>query len=173
MSQSIQIPQESAAVIRGLPSHRLHWIRQPTLLSEEIGLTGPIPRETDYEDTGGPFYLDPDGRHTDTIDDDLALWIRSDNGLVVCVGCSHAGLINTLHHIRRLNNGMRVRAIIGGFHLINAGRERLDRTVAALRLIEPDTVVPSHCTGEPAVTLLRDVFGERISTGVAGMKCRF
>jgi metal-dependent hydrolase (beta-lactamase superfamily II) len=49
-----------------------------------------------YEDTGGPFYLDPSGRRHDPIADDLALWIRARRGLAVCQGCGHAGLINTL-----------------------------------------------------------------------------
>ena len=43
---------------------------------------GPIPGETSFEDTGGPFYLDPEGERADPIDDDLALWIRTDDGVI-------------------------------------------------------------------------------------------
>jgi 7,8-dihydropterin-6-yl-methyl-4-(beta-D-ribofuranosyl)aminobenzene 5'-phosphate synthase len=171
--QPIQMPRESMAAIDKLPLERLHWVQQPILLYDKIGITGPIPRETSFEDTGGPFYLDPEGKHADSIDDDLALWIRTDDGAIVCVGCSHAGLVNTLNHVRRLSHGLRVRAVIGGFHLLNAGRERLDQTVAALRLFEPDAVVPCHCTGEPAVALLRGALGERVSPGAAGMTYQF
>jgi len=171
--KSIQMPQISMAAIDRLPSQRLHWVQQPMLLSGKISITGPIPRETDYEDTGGPFYLDPEGSRIDSIDDDLALWIQKDDGLVVCIGCSHAGLVNTLNHVRRLSSGVRIRAVIGGFHLLNASRERLNQTMAVLRFLEPDRIVPCHCTGEPAVALLRDVFGERVSPGAAGMKYQF
>ena len=169
----IHMPQESLAAIDKLPAQSLHWVSQALLLSERIGITGPIPRETSYEDTGGPFYLDPQGRRPDPIDDDLALWIRTDGGLVVCVGCCHAGLVNTLNHIRRQSNGLSVRAVIGGFHLRNASRQRLDETIAALRLLEPDMVVPCHCTGEPAIALLRDALGERVSPGAVGMTYQF
>jgi 7,8-dihydropterin-6-yl-methyl-4-(beta-D-ribofuranosyl)aminobenzene 5'-phosphate synthase len=172
-AKSIQMPQKSMAAIDKLPEQRLHWVQQPLLLSGKIGITGPIPRETAYEDTGGPFYLDPEGKRADPIDDDLALWIRKDDGLIVCVGCSHAGLVNTLNHVRSLNNGLKIRAVIGGFHLLNASRERLNRTMAALRFLEPEMVVPCHCTGEPAVALLRDVFGERVLPGAAGMTYQF
>ena len=156
-----------------LPLEHLHWVQQPILLSDKIGITGPIPRETSFEDTGGPFFLDPEGRRADAIDDDLALWIRTDDGVIVCVGCSHAGLVNTLNHVQHLTHGLRIRAVIGGFHLLNAGRERLDQTIAAVRLLEPDMVIPCHCTGEFAVALLRNDLGERVSPGAAGIKYRF
>jgi len=173
VAKRIQIPLESMEAIYTLSSEQLHWVRQPAFLSDRIGVTGPIPRKTDFEDTGGPFYLDPQGEHPDPIEDDLALWIHTDNGLVVCVGCSHAGLVNTLHYIQSLNHGRRIRAVIGGFHLLNACPERLEQTIAALRLFEPDLVIPCHCTGELAVTLLRDSLGERISPGAAGMTYQF
>jgi 7,8-dihydropterin-6-yl-methyl-4-(beta-D-ribofuranosyl)aminobenzene 5'-phosphate synthase len=173
MPKPIQIPLASMAAIDRLPAEHLHWIQQPMLLSDKIGITGPIPRETSFEDTGGPFYLDPQGKRADLIEDDLALWIRTGDGVIVCVGCSHAGLVNTLNHVRRLNHGLRVRAVIGGFHLLNAGRERLEQTITALRLFEPDMVVPCHCTGELAVAVLRNALGERVSPGAAGMTNQF
>jgi 7,8-dihydropterin-6-yl-methyl-4-(beta-D-ribofuranosyl)aminobenzene 5'-phosphate synthase len=172
-ASSIQMPQKSMAAMNRLSEQTLHWVQQPMRLFETIGITGPIPRETTDEDTGGPFYLDPEGSRVDPIDDDLALWIRKDDGLIVCVGCSHAGLVNTLNHVRRLNDGLKVRAIIGGFHLLNASRDRLEQTIAALRLLEPEMIVPCHCTGKPAVEMLRDAFGNRISPGMAGRIYRF
>jgi len=169
----IHMPQESMSAIEKMPAQRLHWANQALFLSERIGVTGPIPRETSFEDTGGAFYLDPEGRRADPIEDDLALWIRTDDGVIVCAGCSHAGLVNTLSHVRRLSHDQRVRAVIGGLHLLNASRERLDQTVAALRPIEPDMMVPCHCTGELATDVLRNALGKRVSPGAAGMTYQF
>ncbi len=173
ISKPIQMPPAAMAAMDLLPSRQLHWVVKPVLLSEKVGLTGHIPRGTSFEDPGGPFYLDLEGKRADSIDDDLALWIRTDEGVIVCVGCAHAGLVNTLHHIRGLNPGLRLRAVIGGFHLVNAGRERLEQTVAALRSFALDSVVPCHCTGQPAVALLRDGLGERVMPGAAGMTYQF
>jgi 7,8-dihydropterin-6-yl-methyl-4-(beta-D-ribofuranosyl)aminobenzene 5'-phosphate synthase len=53
--------EASMVAIDALPLHHLHWVQQPLWLSEKIGITGPIPRETGFEDTGGPLYLDPEG----------------------------------------------------------------------------------------------------------------
>jgi len=170
---AIQMPVASMAAMDKLSFEQLHWLQQPCSLSETIGLTGPIPRRTSYEDTGGPFYLDPQGKRPDPIDDDLALWIRTDNGLVVCVGCSHAGLINTLNHVRELNNGLKIHTIIGGFHLLNADHARLEQTIEALRLLNPDRIVPCHCTGASAVDRLRDALGKQVFPGAAGMTFHF
>ena len=173
IAKPIQIPCESMEAIEKLPQEHLHWVQEPVWLSDEIGMTGPIPRSTSYENTGGPFYLDPDGKRSDPIEDDLALWIRAKDGIIICVGCSHAGLVNTLNFVQSINHGMRFQAIIGGFHLINAGYDRLEKTMAALRLFQPDMIVPCHCTGEAAVAVLRNGLGRIVLPGAAGMSYRF
>lgn len=169
----IQMPQKSMIALDKLPRSRLDWVQNPMNLNEKIGITGPIPRETDYEDTGGAFFLDPTATHEDPIADDLALWIQTHEGVVVCVGCAHAGLINTLQYIRHLNNGLRVRAVIGGFHLVNATDDRLAQTCAALQALNPDQLVPCHCTGEKAVLALQEALGDRVRPGMAGMVFQF
>lgn len=167
-SRPVKMPRASGIALNHLPVARLHWVLQPTMLSRQVGLSGPIPRLTAYEDTGGPFYLDPEGRRPDPIADDLALWIRTGKGLVVCLGCCHAGLINTLYHVLHLNPGERIHAVIGGFHLLHADNDRLQHTMSELRKLSPDKVIACHCTGEHALAELREGLGERVSQGVAG-----
>jgi 7,8-dihydropterin-6-yl-methyl-4-(beta-D-ribofuranosyl)aminobenzene 5'-phosphate synthase len=172
--RAIHMPHASMAAIDALPSERMHWVSQPVRLWEAFGLTGPIPRKTPFEDPGGPFFLDPEGRRPDAIDDDLALWVETARGVVVCVGCCHAGVVNTLSHVQELNPGARIRALIGGFHLVNASRRRLDQTVAVLRDLDIELLVPCHCTGDDAVKTLTDALGpRRLSPGAAGNTYRF
>jgi 7,8-dihydropterin-6-yl-methyl-4-(beta-D-ribofuranosyl)aminobenzene 5'-phosphate synthase len=110
--------------------------------------------------------------HPDPLEDDLALWLRTPRGLVVILGCGHAGLINTLTCARRLSGGERLHAVLGGFHLGGASESRLLRTAAALRTLEPDLVVPCHCTGAQAIARFREALGERVVPGAAGMRFR-
>jgi len=173
LPRAIQIPRESMTILDGLPAQRLHWASKALEVSENIGITGPIPRDTDYEDTGGPFFLDPEGKHADLIEDDLALWIRTGDGLIVCVGCCHAGLVNTLNHVCRLTGQKSIRAVIGGFHLLNATGRRLGLTVESLQTFSPRLVVPCHCTGDSAVKVLQAALGERVEPGYAGAIYRF
>ena len=169
----IQMPRESMEAIGKLPSEQLHWVQQPLFLSEKIGITGPIPRETGYENPGGPFYLDPEGKREDPIDDDLALWIGTEDGLVVCVGCSHAGIVNTLNLVRRVSGNPNIRAVIGGFHLLQANKQRIDQTLNALQSMSPGLLVPCHCTGNQAVEALKDTFGDQAVSCGSGMTFRF
>ena len=172
-AKSLQMPRASMAALDRFPQEHLHWIQQPLLLAPGIGLTGPILRQTDFEDTGGPFFLDQAGQRPDPVDDDLALWIATDSGLIVCVGCAHSGLINTLQQVLRQNPGQRIRAVIGGFHLLNANRRRIELTIQALQRMAPDQIIPCHCTGEEAITQLRQALGRPCRPGMAGMKLSF
>lgn len=151
----------------------VHWATEALLLADGVGLTGPIPRHTDYEDTGGPFFLDAEGARPDPIPDDLALWMRTDHGLVLLVGCCHAGLLNTLRLAQRQSGEPRLHAVVGGFHLAEASEGRLARTMAELQELGPDLIVPCHCTGDAAVARLAETFAERVVPGSAGATYTF
>jgi 7,8-dihydropterin-6-yl-methyl-4-(beta-D-ribofuranosyl)aminobenzene 5'-phosphate synthase len=126
--------------------------KQPHLVADKTVLvTGEIPRETDFEKgfpqhrvlTNGQWQPDP------WILDDRAIVINvKQKGLVVVSGCAHAGIINTTCYAQQITGISSVFAVMGGFHL--AGKEyepRINQTVEKLRLISPDLLVPSHCTG--------------------------
>jgi len=136
-------------------------INQPTVLLDSVGLSGPIPRRTDYEDAGGAFFLDPACTEPDTIPDDLAVYVRTPRGLIVLLGCAHAGVVNTLDHIRRLSAQEPIHAVLGGMHLLNASEQRLAATIDALRRMDIQQIAPAHCTGWQATLRLSEVFGPR------------
>lgn len=171
--KSIGLPAASLSAIDRLPEPQLRWVEEPMRIAEEITLTGTIPRITSFEDTGGPFFLDPEGKIPDPIDDDLSLTIRTEKGIVLCTGCAHAGLINILKAVQEHYPGEPIRAIIGGFHLVNASKERVQETIAALREVDPELLVPCHCTGDAATEELRGALGDRVVAGAAGSVFRF
>jgi len=154
----------------GLPDGDLHEVRNHARLVEvtgpvEIGgglwLTGPVPRTTTFEDTGGPFFLDPACRTPDPMTDDQAAFLPTPAGTVVILGCAHAGVINTLRYIRSLTADARVHTVLGGMHLGSAGPERMDRTVAELRALDVLRLIPCHCTGLPATARFCTDFPKR------------
>jgi len=172
-ARSIGMPSASRAAADGLPLGRLRFSSSPMELAPGIGLTGSIPRDSFFEDSGGPFFRDAEGLEKDLFEDDQALWIRGPEGLVVCTGCCHAGLINTLEAARSLSGVPEIRAVIGGFHLLYADEERLGRTLDALDLLSPTRLVPCHCTGEAAVRALEGRFGGRVTAGRSGSILEF
>jgi len=168
--RDIRMPQASLRALAALSPDRMNWTNEPTLLWDGVGLSGYIPRRTDFEDTGGPFFLDPEGGRHDRIEDEQALWIRTSHGLVVCVGCCHAGLVNTLLHLREISGEERICAVVGGLHLESASPERLERTSRALRELHPGRIVASHCTGEAATEWLRGHLDCPVLAGYVGWR---
>ena len=162
------------AVLRELdrlpPDQRIE-LDAPRYLRRGIGISGPIPRITAFEDTGGPFFLDERKIQPDLINDDLSLCFETTEGLVILTGCCHSGPINTVSHIRKISGIERVHGIIGGLHLLNAGEERLQATQQFLADCRPDFLIPCHCTGaHVAEQLQRDCSGVLVRPGRAGQK---
>jgi 7,8-dihydropterin-6-yl-methyl-4-(beta-D-ribofuranosyl)aminobenzene 5'-phosphate synthase len=70
-------------------------------------------------------------------------------GLVVLSSCSHRGVVNAVKQAQSVSGVKKVHAVIGGFHLVPYKEDYVRETVASLKEIDPDYVIPLHCTGEP------------------------
>jgi len=169
----IGMPEKSRAAVYASAGTRCQWVRRPRAVSAGVWITGPEPRVTDFEDTGGPFFLDPAGTLSDPIPDDLSLCVHTAGGWVVCLGCCHAGVVNTLRHLAQEFGGSRILAVIGGMHLCHADAGRLERTAAALKEYDVPYLYPCHCTGEAATEFLRRHLPANVQSGFAGMKVAF
>jgi 7,8-dihydropterin-6-yl-methyl-4-(beta-D-ribofuranosyl)aminobenzene 5'-phosphate synthase len=172
-AKPLGMTRESLWALDRLSSRRMHWIADGRDLFQGVGLTGYIPRETRYEDTGGAFFLDPELNRPDLLDDDQALWINTSEGLILCVGCCHAGLVNTLNLALLQSGAVTVRAIIGGFHLLNADDHRIESTITALQAFSPQLIVPCHCTGSRAIEALQNAFDAKVTVGLSGKSFEF
>jgi 7,8-dihydropterin-6-yl-methyl-4-(beta-D-ribofuranosyl)aminobenzene 5'-phosphate synthase len=160
---------------RTLASRASTWVPTPAAQSvvDSLRVTGAIPRVTEFEDTGGPFYLDPEGNQPDPLIDDQALFFDTDQGTVVVLGCAHAGVINTLLHVQQLTGGRPIHAVLGGMHLIQASRERLERTIEQFRELQVRRLGPAHCTGTRATAALWNAFPDRCLDFHVGSQLEF
>lgn len=168
MSKEIGMPPKARALLGQYPD-RVRFVDRPTEILPGAWLTGRIPRRHPEEDLDRePFFLDARGKELDTFDDDQALYLSTADGVIVLLGCAHAGVINTLSYIRELTAGVPIRALIGGMHLRSAGKQRLTWTLARLAEYDPGLIVPVHCTGDLAVAGLTAAFGNKVCRGGAG-----
>ncbi len=155
--RDIGIPRPAEEAIRNF-RHHIAESTQPITLFNHLTMTGPIPRITDFEDTGGAFYLDKECTQPDPLVDDQSVFFDTNHGTVVLLGCAHAGIINTLLYIRQLTGNHPIHMIIGGTHLIGATPERMERTLSELRGLGSPKLAPAHCTGMPATVALWNAF---------------
>lgn len=91
---------------------------------------------------------------------ELSLAVRTPDGLVLVVGCSHPGIETIVAAAQPF--GHHVHLVLGGLHLVATADPEIERIAAALHdRWKIDLLAPGHCTGEPAFDVLRRVFGER------------
>lgn len=90
--------------------------------------------------------------------DDMGLVLETCEGLVVVCGCCHAGLLNTLLHVRRVF-GVDLAAVVGGLHLVDADEAHLRRVVTLLDEMGAPRLYANHCTGERAMAVLEAALG--------------
>ncbi|MGC9158151.1 MAG: MBL fold metallo-hydrolase [Terracidiphilus sp.] len=160
---------QSLAVLRARPDS-LVLTSEPVQIVPGLLVTGTVPRQDPHEDDPGPFYLNGDCTEPDRLLDDQAMLIETPLGWILITGCGHAGLINLLHHARKLTAGGRVFAVLGGFHLFEASGARLEATLACLRNFGVELIAPCHCTGFEAIAFFRKELGAAVRPFPAGMR---
>jgi 7,8-dihydropterin-6-yl-methyl-4-(beta-D-ribofuranosyl)aminobenzene 5'-phosphate synthase len=149
------------------------WTEKPTEIVSGIFATGLIPRHHPLEDTGGDFWHDCEHKSPDQLFDDQALWIDSPQGLVVILGCAHAGVINTLDYIAKITGKQTITAVIGGMHLLKASQERITATIETLNHYQVQQVGANHCTGIKAISRLWAELGDRFIPFPVGSQLKY
>ena len=68
-------------------------------------------------------------------------------GLVVISSCGHVGIVNSVRQEQEVSGVQKVHAIVGGFHLGPAPDDYLKLVVSEVKKLQPDVVIPMHCSG--------------------------
>jgi 7,8-dihydropterin-6-yl-methyl-4-(beta-D-ribofuranosyl)aminobenzene 5'-phosphate synthase len=166
----------------GVPFHReaaaklgasFNLTKEPVWISENIVASGEIPMITEYEKIDPMLYVKEKGElKPDPLWDDQALFLKSEKGLIIILGCAHRGIINTIRHAQKLTGVEAVYAVIGGTHLVSASPQRISLTIAELSRFGIQRLGVSHCTGLPAAAILAQTFGEAFFFNNAGTRIR-
>ncbi len=168
-------PQLKKEDIEGLGFVKVVEIKDPTPITSGAYLTGRIERVTDYE-KGKPEALIKRGdnlEHDDYIGEQSVVLNLKGRGLVVVTGCAHAGIVNTVRHAQRITGAGKVHAIMGGFHLKLAREEIIRRTVADIKAMAPDYIMPMHCTGFEAMGVFAKEMPDQFILNTVGTKYIF
>ena len=170
-SRDIGLPGRDDVLARVRDS--LVLVDGPAEVTTGLHVTGPVPRVTAFEDTGGAFFLDAACTRPDPLVDDQAVYFETAAGTVVLLGCGHAGMINTLLYVRTLTDNRPIRAVIGGMHLRSASDERVGRTIVELERMGAPRLFPCHCTGFTASARLWHAFPDRCAPCTVGAVVEF
>jgi len=132
--------------------------KKPYKISENIVFLGEIPRKNDFEAKKTAFYKE--NNEEDFVTDDSAIAIKSNKGLIIIAGCSHAGICNIIEYAKKVTGSKKVHAVIGGFHLRKTD-EVTDKTIEYFRKEKIERIYPSHCVHP----LVLEKFSEKLNAG--------
>jgi len=130
-------------------THPSMLVHNMVLVSGEIDRTTGFEKgfSTHFAEHGGSWEPDPL-----IMDDQCAIVNVRDKGLVIVTGCGHSGIINVIRNAQSLTGITHIHAVIGGFHLTGGLFEAIiPDTIDALKKIDPNYVMPGHCTGWSAI----------------------
>ena len=148
---------------------RLHLSEGPQEVCPGATLLGEVAREPRLVPASSHLYIEhPSGRQVDPFPDDQAIALIGRDGLIVVSGCAHAGIVNHCRAAQEFTGERRLRAVVGGFHLVGCTQALLDATIEAFRELAPEAIHPCHCTGEPAMAALTRAFPHRCAPIAAG-----
>jgi len=138
-------------------------VKTPVEIVPGAYFTGNIERVTPYEQVATTFQI----KRGEKIEHDMfpgeqgIFFNVKGKGLVVLSGCAHTGIVNTIKQAQKSAGTDKIHAIMGGFHLINAKPEIIQSTVADIKAMKPDYIVPTHCSGfETIVAFSREMPNE-------------
>jgi len=96
-----------------------------------------------------------------------------DRGLVVISSCGHAGIVNTVKQAQAVSGEKRVHAVMGGFHLTPAPDSYIAQVIQALKEIDPDYLVPMHCSGAGFVRAVQKEMPDKLIVPYTGTRFIF
>jgi 7,8-dihydropterin-6-yl-methyl-4-(beta-D-ribofuranosyl)aminobenzene 5'-phosphate synthase len=171
-TDTIEIPTPSRRYIEGAGVQIIEDRRPSLLFDAGLLVSGEVERTTSFERGMPNQEAFRDGRWTGdeaVWDDQAAIVNVAGKGLVILTGCGHAGVVNILHHARRITGIERVYAVIGGFHLTGKAFEPIiESTVEAVAELDPAVIVPAHCTGWKAQLALARRLPDAYSPNAVG-----
>jgi len=163
----VGLPLERAALEQRLT---IQLSTEPAEVLPGVWTTGEITDRAEPEGRS-PYHLTygTEGWEPDLYRDDMSLVLETGRGLTVICGCCHAGLLNTLAHVRR-TFGPDITTVAGGTHLLHADEAHLQRVMEVLRELDVPQLYLNHCTGQRAYVTLAQAFGEKVAPCPAGTR---
>ncbi len=116
-----------------------------------------IMKDTNYKEDY--FFIDDDDNEgklkPDYFLDEIVLVVIENDEAVIVTGCSHSGLKNILNTVTAIFEGIKIKLLIGGFHLSKVPNEIILKTAKDLNNFNIAKIGVYHCTGERAFKIFK------------------
>ena len=148
---------------------KFHLDGHSTEIIDGVRTTGQIPRTTQFEQVPEMYCIKKNRDYIkDEILDDQALILDTKKGIIVILGCTHSGVVNTLDHVAELTGDKEIFYIMGGMHLRSAKKAHLRKIAWVLKRYKVQSIGLSHCSGENAFFHLSNILGDKVFLNSVG-----
>lgn len=86
------------------------------------------------------------------------LILRSIKGVTIITGCAHNGIADIVASIRE-RMPEPIHLVIGGFHTLDLSASVIRSVIKRFQQMGVGRVAPTHCTGDEAIQLFKEVYG--------------
>jgi len=164
---------------------RFKFIQEPYKITEDLIVSGEVPMTNGYESTGRAFFREQGDEFAigeNSIDeetlrfkaigkklvqdieviDDMGIFIKTNLGVIVILGCAHRGMMNTVKYAMNITNSDEIYMVIGGTHTAGVSEYRMESTITEIKNIGIKKIGVSHCTGQVSGCILSKELGRDI-----------
>lgn len=168
------------------------FAERPTVIGGHAFTTGTIPRDSfervlsptrmtvgERDGVGCfPDKLPAEKRNLTVVPDDFlheqaTCFNLKDRGLVVMTSCGHRGVVNSTRAAMKIAGVNKVHAVLGGFHLAPHTPEYQRQTALAIKELNPDFLIPMHCSGETFIAIATQELGDKVIRSSTGTRFVF
>jgi 7,8-dihydropterin-6-yl-methyl-4-(beta-D-ribofuranosyl)aminobenzene 5'-phosphate synthase len=91
----------------------------------------------------------------------------------VISSCGHVGIVNSVRQAQEVSGVQKVHALVGGFHLGPAPADYINQVIMEIRKLEPDVIIPMHCSGNNFVQAVRQQMPDKLLVPTTGSRIAF
>lgn len=131
--------------------HKLIFVKKVKKLDKDIFVFKTNHRPFEFENNNYPTYLS--NKKDDIVKDEISLAVKTEKGLVVISGCSHAGICNIVENAKKICKTNKILAVVGGFHLTNK-IDRAEKVVLKLKELGVENCYTGHCISDECASII-------------------
>jgi 7,8-dihydropterin-6-yl-methyl-4-(beta-D-ribofuranosyl)aminobenzene 5'-phosphate synthase len=108
------------------------------------------------------------GEYKTQLIEEQALAVKTPRGVTVATGCAHPGIVRIVEKVKEEFSQERLYCVFGGFHLKDRQEKDINTIIGQLEALGVKKFGPAHCSGETAISMFKERFGDNYIKMAAG-----
>jgi 7,8-dihydropterin-6-yl-methyl-4-(beta-D-ribofuranosyl)aminobenzene 5'-phosphate synthase len=99
-----------------------------------------------------------------------ALVLKTNNGLTIITGCAHPGILKMVEKAKMKFPDESIYFVLGGFHLMESDKRAVEIVAENFKKMNIIKAGPTHCSGDMAVEIFKNFYGDNFIQIKAGQE---